>query len=688
MNDSALDPVTARPAQLLWDRFVGGIGKTDRYLCDSTATPTWSSEPLTEHVVLGHVLGKKRIGVGQIGLTLFGALDFDGKVREQGGTHVLDPVRVERAWADTRRVVAIFNDLGLPVLVEVSRSGGGWHAWLLCDPAGAPTVEEMRRLLRAVLRLAGLPDDGNEGAGHPGIFPHPPGAKGCGRTPFLPWFGLLRGSSGGLFVDVVSGSALEHQEVVLQEYSPISRGRILSVLETVDAASAKASTTSTAPPTFDVEPCDEGHAYPKVLRLAMKLRNHLPKDEVAPLVFAYAEKYGVTDRHGVDAVQRIVDSAWDKPPLRVLTEYDRLNTRKVEEPFAWASLDVREALGSAPKPLNWIAKGICARGEAVVLTAATGLGKTYITLQIAIDIAVGRPVLGMYEVPGPRRVLWIDEEMGAEMLSDRLTRQSRGCALDSCELELLAANLDIRYQQGLSLGDERQFAVYDRTLREGRYDLVVMDSMVALTTGKENDADDVRKFYNRCIAPYKGGLRTAFWILAHPPKPHKDASADSQKVPRGSGDKINSVDRSFYLERDSEVTNDESFVSKVVLHRGKMRQGGSVTDHVIVIDGPEAQPVRVHSLGAVGGEKATRLVARTEECAQRILEMLGEAPGQRAYQPHLNKKLGALGYDKRNYITPARDLLVMRGAIAILPPVPRAPEGSGYWLQLLAKADD
>jgi hypothetical protein len=378
----------------------------------------------------------------------------------------------------------------------------------------------------------------------------------------------------------------------------------------------------------------------------------------------------------------------DEAVARLLDEFRRETAEDVDDGFRWERLDISEAISATPRPLDWIATGLCAKGEAVVLTAGTGLGKTYLTLQLAIDGAVGRPALGLYPVPRPLKVLWIDEEMGREMLSDRLTRQVAASHLDERELDLLRANLDIRHQQGLSLGDKEQFAIYDKTLREGGYDLNVMDSMVALTTGQENNADDVRAFYNRCIAPYKGKLGTAFWILAHPPKPHRDAPPGAQHHPRGSGDKINSIDRSFYLEFDSETITEDSFVLKVVLNRKKMRQGGSVTGQVIVIDGPEAQPVHVRSLGSLGGEKATKDLGKINTCVQDIVVKLRGAPDRKVYQPQLKKEMEDLGYDLRNHFYPARDHLVNQRLVEILDPIKGAPEGTGQWLKLTSKADE
>lgn len=59
------------------------------------------------------------------------------------------------------------------------------------------------------------------------------------------------------------------------------------------------------------------------------------------------------------------------------------------------------------------------QGESAMVWAATGLGKTMLTLSMALAIAGGGGFLG-WDSPTPRRVLVIDGEMHAEDLRDRL----------------------------------------------------------------------------------------------------------------------------------------------------------------------------------------------------------------------------------------------------------------------------
>jgi len=399
--------------------------------------------------------------------------------------------------------------------------------------------------------------------------------------------------------------------------------------------------------------------------------------EVRTFVYGLAKDWGLDFNERGNELENIVIGAMKRAKPEVV--------KPEGDAFVWGQLDLRTAIGSKPKPLAWLAKGIVAKGEAVVLTGSTGLGKTYITLQIVLDMCVGREVLGIYECKRPMKCLWIDEEMGIEMLSDRLTRQTVGAGFGPSEMNLLFANLDVRYQQGINLADPDQHAAYDKVLRDGQFDLVVMDSMVAIYTGEENSGEQQRAFYSRYIAPYKGALGTAFWILAHPPKPAMHAPAGAQHDPRGSGDKINAIDRSFYLEPESETMTDGQHTVKVILNRKKQRQGGSVTGQLIVIDGTEAQPIRVLSLGGMGGERAAMEISKVNACAQDMLVKLRGAPERKMYQPTLKAEIMALGcYDYRNNYQVARNMLVDQRIIRVL----SAEKGRGQYLEMVVKDED
>lgn len=215
-------------AGLLRDRF---FGRDDRYLLEGESSALWKREPVTAEVFEAHVAGKKRIGIAaDPERTSYLCTDVDGK-RGIGRDAALATI------LEIDGIAASFLPPGesRSTLIEVSRSGQGFHHWVLFAPDDPPTIDEARRFARAVLRLSGLPDDGVEAKGHPGIFPHPPGAKGTGRSPFLPWCGLTNCRRAGLFVNR-DGDPYEDQVAHLRNVRLVTRAELTRALEEAEAA--------------------------------------------------------------------------------------------------------------------------------------------------------------------------------------------------------------------------------------------------------------------------------------------------------------------------------------------------------------------------------------------------------------------------------------------------------------------
>ncbi len=216
-----LDHVAA--AELL--RRFGGRG--DIFLEEMQKGARWVRGAVTEDLVAAHVRGERRIGFAPVAdAPAAVALDFDGKHEGVGAAEAL-----RRADA----VADVLEGLGLPVLLERSRSGLGYHVWLLLDRSQPSTLDESRRLLRLVLRKAGLPFDADESKGNPGVFPHPPGRRGIGRAPFLPWAGLTNGRRAGLFVDR-AGEVLQDQLATLEVARGVTRVELVQAAAQLEAA--------------------------------------------------------------------------------------------------------------------------------------------------------------------------------------------------------------------------------------------------------------------------------------------------------------------------------------------------------------------------------------------------------------------------------------------------------------------
>jgi hypothetical protein len=78
-----------------------------------------------------------------------------------------------------------------------------------------------------------------------------------------------------------------------------------------------------------------------------------------------------------------------------------------------------------PQPLEWLVRGLIPRETHGEIGGAQKTLKSYIATTIAVGVALGRPVLGEFEVPERRRALLIAGEGGERMLLARLHRICR-----------------------------------------------------------------------------------------------------------------------------------------------------------------------------------------------------------------------------------------------------------------------
>src|SRR5262245_18882979 len=77
-------------------------------------------------------------------------------------------------------------------------------------------------------------------------------------------------------------------------------------------------------------------------------------------------------------------------------------------------------------PVDWLVEPLMAQGNRVVVYGEFGSYKSWTLLDLALHLAGGRPWLGRFPVPSPRRVLYVDEEMAQPELRRRIQQLARG----------------------------------------------------------------------------------------------------------------------------------------------------------------------------------------------------------------------------------------------------------------------
>lgn len=152
-------------------------------------------------------------------------------------------------------------------------------------------------------------------------------------------------------------------------------------------------------------------------------------------------------------------------------------------------VNVAELLERQIAPREYVLAPILREKETAMLHAWRGVGKTYVGLAIAFAVASGGSFLS-WQAPKPRRVLYLDGEMPARTMQDRMLAIVAGSDLghhfDSDFLRFVCADLQEDPLPSLST-PEGQAAVEPLVADA---ELVIVDSISTLAgDGKENESE-------------------------------------------------------------------------------------------------------------------------------------------------------------------------------------------------------
>lgn len=174
---------------------------------------------------------------------------------------------------------------------------------------------------------------------------------------------------------------------------------------------------------------------------------------------------------GPDLVQAAVAAGDEelRPRLRILTGGEFL---RLELP---------------PRP--WIIEPIIPGRGLAMLYAPRGLGKTWLAMTIGVTAAAGGELFE-WKAPRPVRVLYVDGEMQAEVMQNRLASIIAGAPRTPAEdnLHLLSADL---HETGLpDLRDPLAQEAIEEACSRLLIELLVLDNLSSLCrSGRENEAD-------------------------------------------------------------------------------------------------------------------------------------------------------------------------------------------------------
>ena len=132
---------------------------------------------------------------------------------------------------------------------------------------------------------------------------------------------------------------------------------------------------------------------------------------------------------------------------------------------------------------------VCPEQGLAMVYGPRGNGKTWFVLQMAYAIAIGGKAFAHWQAPKPRRVLYIDGEMPARTMQERLASIVAGSENeppDPSYLSILTPDLQDAAMPNLA-HDEGQQAI-EPLIRD--VDVIIMDNLACLARhGRENDSE-------------------------------------------------------------------------------------------------------------------------------------------------------------------------------------------------------
>lgn len=237
---------------------------------------------------------------------------------------------------------------------------------------------------------------------------------------------------------------------------------------------------------------------------------------------------------------------------------------------ALIALDMGDFLKLPLTERGYLLAPILPRQGIAILYAARGIGKTFLALSIALAVASGTHVLN-WQAASPKRVLYVDGEMPAITMQERLTSLISGMAPPPFVLRNLT----------IVTPDVQQMPMPDLSTMSGQQvlepllsgiDMIVLDNISTLCrTGKENESQSWQTMQSWLLDLRRRGLTV---LLIH----HAGKSGDQ----RGTSAREDIMDTVINLRRPKQYNMAEG--ARFEVHLTKARN----------ISGEDAEPFEAH----------------------------------------------------------------------------------------------
>ena len=296
---------------------------------------------------------------------------------------------------------------------------------------------------------------------------------------------------------------------------------------------------------------DEGKRHEAFAKIIGRFnRDGLAKEDIYTVLAPHADLCGLGKAELLIQVNKMV----------------KLYSDQAAKPMS--GMTARQLLSSAKLSIPWLVEGLFPKEGAGILAGHPKIGKSWLTLDLAITVSYGGLWLSKFQVV-PGHVLYVDEESSQDMLGSRFLKLMNNKGLTD-------AKIQFHVKEGFNFSEQQKIDELRNIMNLLHPKLVIFDSLNRVHKAEENSASQMGEVFRRV-----GALSKEFgcFILFTDHLPH------GQERFRGSSDKEAFVDAGFLAQKIGDR-------SLLIEHKYARHQTIPSFELALVDDGPEKTYVR------------------------------------------------------------------------------------------------
>jgi hypothetical protein len=215
-------------------------------------------------------------------------------------------------------------------------------------------------------------------------------------------------------------------------------------------------------------------------------------------------------------------SVWNTqniPPLSdmvIVSTVQSISRKEQEKPTTIGMMPAEYLLSSdIQRPPEIIGKGILMEASGLILTGESGVGKSLLSLELAVKLSKGLPLWG-YEVDRPRKIMFIQKENPDYTVQTRLRRIMRGISVNHVpNIQLV----DRKFKA--DIGNIRDLQKITDLITKSGTEIVILDPLSSYHHANENDNMAMRRILDN-LTEISAVTNCAWIIVHHEGKPSED----------------------------------------------------------------------------------------------------------------------------------------------------------------------